>query len=234
MSTSDGTGTDRRVATVVRDARTIALLSALVPTVSRRRLVARSVVVAAGTRRVRRLLVAGSRSTVVRSVRTVGRRLRRALAGAAITRPARTGHTWLQASWLYRWLTAEPEPEVIVIDLRETLALGPLIAAIDRVFRWLLPAAPTALVVTAVTRAADRFRQRPLRAVGFLLVAVITTAVPGLAVVGALGPVTVAAALVGALLALAGLRSAATLADLREHPITRTLVAALEPPEPPE
>lgn len=44
-----------------------------------------------------------------------------------------------RASWLYRWLTAEPEPEVIVIDLRETYTVGPLIAALGRVTRGLAP-----------------------------------------------------------------------------------------------
>lgn len=36
-----------------------------------------------------------------------------------------------RSSYLYRWLTSEPEPEVIVIDLRETYTAGPVIAAID-------------------------------------------------------------------------------------------------------
>ncbi|PSQ32024.1 hypothetical protein BRD16_00630 [Halobacteriales archaeon SW_6_65_46] len=35
-------------------------------------------------------------------------------------------------SRLYRWLTAEPEPTVVVIDLRETYTVGPVIALIDR------------------------------------------------------------------------------------------------------
>lgn len=33
----------------------------------------------------------------------------------------------------------EPEPEVIVIDLRETYTVGPLIATLDRVARVLAP-----------------------------------------------------------------------------------------------
>jgi hypothetical protein len=39
----------------------------------------------------------------------------------------------LRSSRLYAWLTAEPDPEVIVIDLRETYTVGPVVAAIDRV-----------------------------------------------------------------------------------------------------
>lgn len=37
----------------------------------------------------------------------------------------------VQNSWLYGWLTAEPEPEVIVIDLRETYTVGPFIRILD-------------------------------------------------------------------------------------------------------
>lgn len=47
----------------------------------------------------------------------------RALAG-------RIGIVW-RASFGYRWLTAEPEPDVIVIDLRETVTVGPLLGVID-------------------------------------------------------------------------------------------------------
>ena len=39
----------------------------------------------------------------------------------------------LHSSRLYAWLTAEPDPEVIVIDLRETYTVRPVVAAIDRV-----------------------------------------------------------------------------------------------------
>lgn len=39
---------------------------------------------------------------------------------------------WVRASYLYRWLTAEPDPDVVVIDLRETYAVGPVVALLDR------------------------------------------------------------------------------------------------------
>lgn len=39
---------------------------------------------------------------------------------------------WVRAGYLYRWLTAEPDPDVVVIDLRETYAVGPVIALVDR------------------------------------------------------------------------------------------------------
>ncbi|MUV59818.1 hypothetical protein [Halobacterium sp. CBA1126] len=45
----------------------------------------------------------------------------------------------VQGSFLYRWLTAEPDPEVIVIDLRETYTVGPFIAILDRIVETLVP-----------------------------------------------------------------------------------------------
>lgn len=47
--------------------------------------------------------------------------------------------TVVQHSFLYRWLTAEPDPEVVVIDLRETRTVGPIIASLDRVVATLAP-----------------------------------------------------------------------------------------------
>jgi hypothetical protein len=44
----------------------------------------------------------------------------------------RIGIIW-RASFAYSWLTAEPEPDVIVIDLRETVTIGPLL----RLVAWL-------------------------------------------------------------------------------------------------
>jgi hypothetical protein len=60
----------------------------------------------------------------------------------ALDGPGLTLDRWIRSSWLYRWLTAEPEPDVIVIDLRETYTVGPVLAALDR----------------AVERAAPRWR----------------------------------------------------------------------------
>jgi hypothetical protein len=39
---------------------------------------------------------------------------------------------WTRQSYLYGWLTKEPNPDVVVIDLRETYTIGPFIALLDR------------------------------------------------------------------------------------------------------
>lgn len=61
------------------------------------------------------LLASVSESRLVGSLQAVG---------------ARLAHM-ARHSFLFRWLTKEPEPAVIVIDLRETWTVGPIIQLLD-------------------------------------------------------------------------------------------------------
>jgi hypothetical protein len=38
-------------------------------------------------------------------------------------------------SWIYAWFTTPPEPDVVVIDLRESFTVGPLIDMLEWVMR---------------------------------------------------------------------------------------------------
>ena len=62
------------------------------------------------------------RSIVIRTARSLRDRV------VAFTGTA-TGYA--RSSYIYQWLTKEPEPEVIVIDLRETRTVGPFIRLLD-------------------------------------------------------------------------------------------------------
>ena len=59
--------------------------------------------------------------------------------------------TFVRNSWLYGWLTAEPEPEVIVIDLRETWTVGPFIKILD----WAIETATPWYRESALKRGVD-------------------------------------------------------------------------------
>lgn len=150
------------------------------------------------------------------------------------TGAAGTLRRFVHGSWLYRWLTAEPDPDVIVIDLRETLTVGPWLVAIERGLRWLLPATASSALV-GLGRGGHRvIASRPIQ-VGSLLVGLLAVAL--LAAVTATGdpsaPV-VLAALFLALIALLGSRVTWSWAELRETRGYQALAAAFEPPEPPE
>lgn len=45
----------------------------------------------------------------------------------------------VRCSFLYRWLTKEPEPTVIIIDLHETLSVGPICELLNRAAIWITP-----------------------------------------------------------------------------------------------
>ncbi|MEF8976834.1 MAG: hypothetical protein V5A21_11470 [Halapricum sp.] len=70
------------------------------------------------------------------SVRVVNRTthsLNRAIEASRLGAAGRTVSQWTRNSWLYRWLTAEPEPDVIVIDLRETWTVGPIVTVLESI-----------------------------------------------------------------------------------------------------
>ena len=95
-----------------------------------------------------RRLVAGSRTIAT---------LERVSSGLSNT--AERLATTTRNSFLYRWLTKEPEPEVIVIDLRETYTVGPFIKVIDGVIDRLEPywqGSRVRQALVAVDRGIDR------------------------------------------------------------------------------
>ena len=159
------------------------------------------------------------------------------LAGSRVVSALRVastrGESWVRQSALYRWLTAEPDPEVIVIDLRETWTVGPFLRVLDWLVTGLGDAATSSRVVGLAQRGITMTRAAPLRAVGFV------AAVFGLVVAssGLLGGVSIIQLAVGVGLAVGGLiamqdeRDWATLRETR--PVT-LMIAALEPPEPAE
>jgi hypothetical protein len=63
---------------------------------------------------------------------TVRNGLETATRASLLAEAVRTNVYWIRHSVCYRWLTKDPDPDVIVIDLRETYTVGPLIALFDR------------------------------------------------------------------------------------------------------
>lgn len=159
--------------------------------------------------------------------------LQKASQDSTVAAIAGTCRRYIEASWLYRWLTAEPDPDVIVIDLRETWTVGPVLVAIERLLRWLVPAAATSWTARIARRSHGVAKARPIQllsvAVGAATLAALVTNLRG-------GPPSVLFAVAVAVflfLSLAGSRITWTWAQLRETRGYQTLAAAFEPPEPP-
>ncbi|EMA71090.1 hypothetical protein [Halorubrum distributum] len=160
--------------------------------------------------------------------------LRRAARQSRLGQLWRRAATAVRSSYLYRWLTAEPDPEVIVIDLRETWTVGPVIRLLDAILDRLIPALDDSRVAAAARTGAASTLAAPA------VVGGLAVLVAGLALVlvstasGTLG--TTRFGVAGAL-AVAGAiatRERRSWAELRETRPVELLVAALEPPEPPD
>lgn len=159
------------------------------------------------------------------------------LAGSRIVSAVRAAGSraslWVRHSALYQWLTAEPDPEVIVIDLRETWTVGPFLRVLDWVIDRLIDAATGSRAVAVAQRGVSETRAAPLRVIG------LVTAVLGLAIAGGglLGGISTTRLSVGVGLAVAGLiamQDDRTWATLRETRPVELMIAALEPPDPPD
>ena len=102
--------------------------------------------------RVRRASAAVGTAATRSVVGGVGASLSRGYEASRLSAAGATLSTWVRNSWLYGWLTAEPEPDVIVIDLRETRTIGPVIGVLDRI----VPRAATAARESTVWSLSER------------------------------------------------------------------------------
>ena len=139
-----------------------------------------------------------------------------------------------RASSLYRWLTKEPDPEVVVIDLRETYTVGPFVRLLDR----LVPHVERAWNGSSLKRATDRtgalVREAPVKVASVLLLVVLSVqTLQSLPAIQSGSVTTVGTFTLAWLLALVGLRVDWTLAELAESRVGQLTRALLEPPEPP-
>jgi len=140
----------------------------------------------------------------------------------------------VRASWLYRWLTAEPDPEVVVIDLRETVAVGPILALLDRLLVPVVRNWNRARVRIVLDRLWDRFVSRPVAVASTVVLAAVLATLLALVGLGTPSPSAVGIRLLLVSLALAGTRVRASADELTETGAYELVVALLSPPEPPD
>lgn len=188
------------------------------------------------------------RSRVLRVIRAVRRRVVTRLAPpvrrvralpfvsrvrAAAARADATARTALQGSWLYRWLTAEPEPTVVVIDLRETWTVGPLLRVLDYLGRRVAGVWHG----SKAERAFARFRIVTVRApvaIASAVAAVLLVASLAVTLVDGGSSVALASHLFLLAVAVLGLQERRSWAALRETWPVRLAATVFAPPEPPD
>lgn len=161
----------------------------------------------------------------------------------AVDRTARESRVAAAVAWfahvtresrVYRWFTAEPDPEVVVVDLRDTVTVGPVLAVLDAAVRTFARYRQSSKLSAASGRTADRVADAPVRALGVVVLAAVATDAALTLALGSFDAVDAALGVGLALLGVAGLGVDASLQELRGTRAARLLVRILEPPEPPE
>jgi len=162
------------------------------------------------------------------------RRFEHAARTSVVARATREGGQWMRGSWLYRWLTAEPDAEVVVIDLRDTLTVRPFIDALDGLLGVVGLGLPRSAVGNAAERTVAATRAAPVRVASALAIVGLLASFSLVAALGALSPAAVAVYAILVPIACFGLLVDAPWEEVQESRPIQLLVAALEPPEPPE
>lgn len=171
--------------------------------------------------------------TIARSTRET---LEIAAGTAAITRVGSIipYSSWARESFLYRWLTKEPDPEVIVIDLRETVTVGPIIALLDHGIEAFTPSIRRSTLVGSFTAMARATRAAPVRVLSLVaLVAAIVNLLMTLVLAG-FDPADVALSILVIGVATVGTRVTMSWDELHHTRAGRLIAAVLKPPEPVE
>jgi hypothetical protein len=136
----------------------------------------------------------------------------------------------VHGSRLHRWFTTDPDPEPIVIDLRETYTTGPVIALLDRV----ASAADAPTLTATVGDLVRRIVAAPARAAGAVLCLAFSASLLATIAAGDLtAPVYLFHAL-GLGLGLIAFRERRDFEALAEAPVWGALLAIFAPPPAPD
>jgi|GEM_PF-804124 len=174
------------------------------------------------------------RSTTVRFLTSLPDRLEAALEESRLRDFGDTITSYVRASFCYQWLTTEPDPDVIVIDLRETYTVGPFIRLLDAVIDELETGYANSQAEYTISKITTAIQAQPIRLLGIVGLACVPFSLLILTLAGSITTMLFAVHLVASALSAASLRSTHSLADLLESRPAKLLIAALEPPEPPE
>lgn len=141
---------------------------------------------------------------------------------------------WMRKSWVYRWLTKEPEPEVIVIDLRDTLTVGPLIVVLDWIIAGFRDVYKASALKRFVQMVGTRFHRAPIRYLSLSLLPILLSAAGWQHLKGTQSSASLLLTGGIVLLAILGLFVDVSWPRILDSRPAKLLLAVFEPPEPPD
>ena len=161
-------------------------------------------------------------------------RLTTAADEASVRSLTTTLQRYITGSFGYQWLTAEPDPDVIVIDLRETVIGTLVIRPLEWTTETITDASSDSRLVEPMHTLYRATHTNPIRLLGIAGLSSIPLLFALLALTGQLSiPTTAGLVVLGTAAGLAT-RARWSLDELLETRVAKALIAAFEPPAPPE
>lgn len=140
----------------------------------------------------------------------------------------------IHRSWLYQWLTAEPEADVVVINLRETQTVGPILTFIQSMLFDNVRAVSSSWLFRTVERGYARFRRRPVRVASIGAIVLLVLIISGLTLANSLSPGVGLVLLAVMLPALRGTQNTMSIEEIRQTRWFKLVQRAFSPPSPPD
>ena len=155
-------------------------------------------------------------------------------AQSSVHRAITHSQQFIQSSWLYQWLTAEPDAEVVVIDLRETVSLRAVLRRTEQLLRKFIAVMPTSGGLQFGYQLRTQFLAHPIRVVSFGIIGVVILSLATVLTTSDEPPLAVFLLFALLLLALRGTQETVSWADLTEGQWYQMLLSVFEPPDPPQ
>lgn len=108
-------------------------------------------------------------STAYSTTNSIGRALDTATGTSKLVHGLRVLNRWVTASFLYRWLTSEPDTSVIVIDLRETKTVGPFLVLLENPVDAVSPSIQRSAFLKRLNAWGDTVREAPVRVLSLIV-----------------------------------------------------------------
>src|SRR6056297_722495 len=140
------------------------------------------------------------RSTTVRFLTSLPDRIGAALEKSRLRELGNKLTSYVRASYCYQWLTAEPEPDVIVIDLRETYTVGPFIRLLDTVIDELETGYANSQAESIISKITAAIQAQPIRLLGIVGLACVPLSLLTLTLTGSISTILFAIHLVATVL----------------------------------
>lgn len=136
----------------------------------------------------------------------------------------------ISSSTVYGWTVKEPDPDLVVIDLRETFSISPILTAFDDVIEFMVPAWMRSKIHTVYTAASKELKENTVKTVSATLFLAFTASLFVIEVSLELTLLSLGVLFLASVVSAYGTKSEKNWRDIKETKVFKLVIELLEPP----